>query len=282
VSLLHALVLGLVQGLTEFIPVSSSGHLQLVPFIFGWKTPSVAFDVAVHFGTLVAVIYVFREEVMRLIRTAIHWRAADDADRMLLRLIVIGTIPAVVVGAVLNNWVESVFQRPVVISLLLGLTGYLLLSAETKFQELFVLSGEPRHSEPVRAPRPQEVMTDRDAWIIGGWQAVAILPGVSRSGATIGGALRLGLSRQAAARYSFLLSIPVIAGAIVFKLPDMVHKAGATGVGPFIVGILVSALSGFVAVKWFLRMIRLRGLRPFGVYCFFAMVAGLITALARG
>ncbi|HLW16478.1 MAG TPA: undecaprenyl-diphosphatase UppP [Actinomycetota bacterium] len=269
-SLLHALVLGLVQGLTEFIPVSSSGHLQLVPFIFGWKTPSVAFDVAVHFGTLLAVVYVFREEVMRLIRTVIHWRDAGDADRMLLRLIVIGTIPAVIVGAALNHWVESVFQRPVVISLLLGVTGYLLLSAETKAEA---------RTEPARAI---DELTNRDGAIVGGWQAFSILPGVSRSGATIGGAMRLGISRQAAARYSFLLSIPVIAGAILFKLPDMVHKAGATGVGPFIVGILMSALSGFVAVKWFLRMIRLKGLRPFGVYCFFAMVAGLITALARG
>lgn len=269
-SLLHALVLGLVQGLTEFIPVSSSGHLQLVPFIFGWKTPSVAFDVAVHFGTLVAVVYVFRDEVMRLIRTVLRWRDSSDVDRQLLRLIAIGTIPAIIVGAVLNHWVESVFQRPVVISLLLGVTGYLLLSAEAKAEA---------RTEPARAI---DELTDRDAAIVGGWQAVAILPGVSRSGATIGGALRLGVSRQAAARYSFLLSIPVIAGAIVFKLPDMVHKAGATGVGPFIVGIVMSALSGFVAVKWFLRMIRLKGLRPFGVYCFFAMVAGLITALARG
>ena len=269
-SLLHALVLGLVQGLTEFIPVSSSGHLQLVPFIFGWKTPSVAFDVAVHFGTLVAVVYVFREEVMRLIRTVLHWRESSEADRRLLRLIVIGTIPAIIVGGALNHWVESVFQRPVVISLLLGVTGYLLLSAETKAE--------------VREERPRALfeLTDRDAAVVGGWQAFAILPGVSRSGATIGGALRLGISRQVAARYSFLLSIPVITGAIVFKLPDMVHKAGATGVGSFIVGIIVSGLSGFVAVNWFLRMLRLKGLRPFGVYCFFAMVAGLITALARG
>jgi len=162
----------------------------------------------------------------------------------------------------------------------LGVTGYLLLSAETKFEALPVVSGGPGAER--RTPRTQEAMTQRDALIVGGWQAFAILPGVSRSGATIGGALRLGFSRQAAARYSFLLSIPVIAGAIVFKLPDMVHKAGATGVGSFIVGILVSALSGFVAVKWFLRMIRRKGLRPFGVYCFFAMVAGLIAALARG
>jgi undecaprenyl-diphosphatase len=224
----------------------------------------------VHFGTLVAVVYVFRHEVGVWIHTALHWRDSSDVDRKLLRLVVIGTIPAVIVGGVLNHWVESVFQRPVVISLLLGVTGYLLLSAETKASE---------RKEPARA---EEEMTDRDAGIIGAWQAFAILPGVSRSGSTIGGAMRLGLSRTAAARYSFMLSIPVIAGAIIFKLPDMFHQAGATGVGPFIIGIVVSGLVGFVAVKWFLRMIRIRGLRPFGIYCFFAMTAGLLTALARG
>ncbi len=279
-SLLHALVLGLVQGLTEFIPVSSSGHLQLVPFIFGWQTPSVAFDVAVHSGTLLAVVYVFRDEVMRWARALLHWGDSDPQDKMKLRLLVIATIPAVIVGGVLDHWIESVFQRPVVISLLLGVTGYLLLSAETKFHGLWVLPREPKSE--VRKPRPQQAMTDRDAMVIGAWQAAAILPGISRSGATIGGAMRRGLAREAAARFSFLMSIPVIFGAIVFKLPDMAHKAGATGVGPFIVGILVSALSGFVAVEWFLRMIRRKGLRPFGVYCFLAMVAGLITALARG
>ena len=121
-----------------------------------------------------------------------------------------------------------------------------------------------------------------DAGIIGAWQAFAILPGVSRSGSTIGGAMRRGISRKAAARYSFMLSIPVIAGAIVFRLPDMVHQAGSTGAGAFIIGIVVSGLVGFVAVNWFLRMIRIRGLRPFGLYCFFAMTAGLLTALARG
>ena len=269
-SLLHALVLGLVQGLTEFIPVSSSGHLQLVPFLFGWREPSIAFDVAIHFGTLVAVVYVFRHEVGSWIRTALHWRDSSELDRKMVRLVIIGTVPAVIVGGVLNNRVESVFQRPVAISLLLGVTGYLLLSAETKARG---------RKEP---PRAEEDMADRDAVIVGGWQAFAILPGISRSGATISGALRLGLSREAAARFSFILSIPVIAGAIVFKLPDMVHRAGATGVGPFLIGIVVSGLVGFVAVKWFLRMIRIRGLRPFGVYCFLAMTAGLLTALARG
>jgi len=269
-SALQAFVLGLVQGLTEFIPVSSSGHLQLVPFLFGWKEPTVAFDVAIHFGTLVAVIYVFREEVFGWLRVLRSWRTAHEEDRRLFRLIVIASIPAVIVGGILNNAIEDVFQRPVVVSLLLGVTGYLLMSAETKAEH---------RTEP---PREDAEIKSKDAGIIGLWQAFAILPGVSRSGATITGAMRLRISRAAAARFSFIMSIPVIAGAIVFKLPDMFHQGGATGAGPFLIGIVVSGIAGFVSVKWFLGLIQRRGLRPFGIYCFLAMIAGLLTALARG
>jgi len=149
-------VLGLVQGLTEFIPVSSSGHLQLVPFLFGWKEPTVAFDVAIHFGTLVAVIYVFRAEVLGWLRVLRSWRTASEEDRTLFRLVLIATIPAVIIGAILNHWIEDVFQRPVVVSLLLGVTGYLLMSAETKVEH---------RSEPTRGDHE---ITNKDAGIIGG------------------------------------------------------------------------------------------------------------------
>jgi undecaprenyl-diphosphatase len=270
VSILHGIVLGLVQGLTEFIPVSSSGHLQLVPFVFGWKEPTIAFDVAVHFGTLVAVMWYFREELRRWVETLLHWSTGEDRERHTIRMLILATVPAVIVGGVLNNKIEDVFQRPVIISLLLGVTGYLLMSAETKFE----------HKQ--HRAMDEHDLTPRDAGIIGVWQAVAILPGVSRSGATISGAERLGIPRQAAARFSFLMSIPVIAGAIVFKVPDMFNQ-GLSGSGPaMLLGVIVSGISGFFAVSWFLGIIDRRGLRPFGVYCFLAMVAGLITALARG
>ncbi|MGZ4121409.1 MAG: undecaprenyl-diphosphatase UppP [Actinomycetota bacterium] len=269
-SILQGFVLGLVQGLTEFLPVSSSGHLQLVPFMFGWHEPTIAFDVAVHLGTLIAVVYFFRDEVRGWVQTVLHWREAPGPDRKLVTLVAIGTIPAVVIGGIFDSSVERVFQRPVVVSLLLGVTGYLLLSAETRFEHA-----------TVRA-RDDKDLTGTDAAIVGGWQAVSILPGISRSGATISGAMRLGIERGAAARFSFLLSIPVIFGAIVFKLPDMAHQ-GLSGSGPaMVVGVVVSAFSGFFAVSWFLGIIDRRGLRPFGIYCFFAMVAGLLTGLARG
>jgi len=269
VSILHAFILGIVQGLTEFIPVSSSGHLQLVPFVVGWKEPTVAFDVAVHLGTLLAVAYVFREEIVLLVRTALSWKTAAEDDRRLLRMIVIATVPAAVVGAVLNSRIEDVFQRPVAISFLLGVTGYFLLSSETALE---------RREET----RDEASLKDPDAGIIGVAQAVAILPGISRSGATIGAGLHRGLSRPAAARFSFLLSIPIIAGAVIFKIPDMVHK-GFSGNGPaFLVGIATSAVVGFYVIVWFLHLVRHRSLRPFGVYCFIAMTVGLLTALARG
>jgi undecaprenyl-diphosphatase len=270
VSILHGIVLGLVQGLTEFIPVSSSGHLQLVPFVFGWKEPTIAFDVAVHFGTLVAVIWYFRDELRLWVEAVLKWSQASDREKHIIRLVVIGTIPAIVIGAAFNSKIEDIFQRPVVVSLLLGVTGYLLMSAETKFE----------HSET--RPVDEHALTDRDAIVVGGWQAFAILPGVSRSGATITGAMRRGISRRAAARYSFLLSIPIIAGAIVFKIPDMLDQ-GLAGSGPaMLLGVIVAGVSGFFAVSWFLGIIERRGLRPFGIYCFLAMVAGLVTGLARG
>lgn len=267
-SLLQALVLGLVQGLTEFLPVSSSGHLVLVPFLFGWKEPTLAFDVAVHIGTLAAVAYVYRARLAALARTATTWKSASEQDRSLLTFVVIATIPAAVIGAVFNSAIEEVFLSPVRVSFLLGLTGYFLMSSETIADH---------HQEP-----PRDAVDRGDAITLGIAQAVSILPGISRSGSTIGAGLRRGLSREAAARFSFLMSIPIIAGATIVKIPDMLSE-GASGNGmAFVVGVLASAISGFAAIKWFLGLLGRRSLRPFGVYCFLMMVVGLVTALARG
>lgn len=269
-SIFQALVLGLVQGLTEFLPVSSSGHLTLVPFLFGWDEPSLAFVVAVHLGTLAAVVAIFREQVSLLVRTARRRKEAPDYDRRLLRLVVIGTIPAVVVGAVFEGLIGDAFERPVLVSLLLGVTGSLLMSTESRAD----------HREAPR--RGDETMSQGDATAIGIAQAIAVLPGISRSGTTISAGMRVGLTRTTAARFSFLLSIPVIAGALIFEIPDMFSEAGRAGAAPFLFAIVASAVSGFYSIRWFLGMIQRRGLRPFGVYCFLAMVAGLVAALARG
>jgi len=270
VSLFQALILGLVQGLTEFIPVSSSGHLTLVPFIVGWEEPSLAFDVAVHAGTLAAVAWVFRERVADLFRTALHYRSATAFEQRLLKLIVIGTIPAVIVGITLEGPVSSVFERPVLVSFLLGLTGYFLMSTESIIE----------HRE--ERGRTESQIREVDAGVVGVGQALSVLPGISRSGATIVAGMRMGLDRVAATRFSFLLSVPILLGALLAQLPDMAGEGLAGDGDAFLVGIVASGVSGFVAVRWFIGVISRRGLRPFGVYLILAMTAGLITALARG
>lgn len=289
-SLLQALVLGLVQGLTEFLPISSSGHLTLVPFLFGWEPPSVSFDVAVHVGTLVSVVWVLRDRVSVLWRALRSWRDAPPEERHTIRMLAIGTVPAVIVGGALGGPVESVFQRPVLVSLFLGVTGYLLISTESRVDERAAEAkaaaeaqaagaGEPAPAAPNPGPRRVE---QRDAIAIGVAQAVAILPGISRSGATIAAGMRRGLPRVEAARFSFLLAIPVIVGAAIAKLPDLVGEGIESGFAAIVVGVVASALSGAYAVRWLLGLFARRSLRAFGTYCFLAMVAGLLTALARG
>jgi undecaprenyl-diphosphatase len=213
VSILEAIILGIVQGLTEFFPVSSDGHLVLVPFVAGWEQPSLAFIVATHIGTFIALVRVFWLDVVRLIETVLRWGQARAEDRKLVT------------------------------------------------------------SEDIGA---------RDAAIIGTAQTTALLPGISRSGMTIIAGLRLGLTRPVATRFSFLLSIPIIFGAIVFQLKDMISEGAGSGFGVFAVGIVASAVSGFWAIRTFLRLVQTRTLRPFGTYLLLAMVAGLLTALARG
>lgn len=265
-SIFRALILGLVQGATEFLPISSSGHLVLVPFILGWEEPSVGFDVAVHVGTLVSVVWVFRAEIAALARGV--FAARDPHQRKLMWLLIVGTIPAVIVGALLGGPLERVFERPVIVALLLTGTGWILLTGQSAFD------GTP-------SPRPLVQMNTGDAISVGVGQAIAVLPGISRSGTTITAGLLRGLEPVAAARYSFLLSVPVILGAAVVKAPDLANGAGA-GVGAMLMGVATGAVSGALAIRAFLGIIVRRGLRPFAIYCFFATTAGILAALARG
>lgn len=270
-SLFQAFVLGIVQGLTEFIPVSSDGHLTLVPFMLGWSEPGLAFTVALHIGTLIAVVVYFRAEVMVLARTLFGWGKASQTERKLLVLLAIGSVPAALVGLLFNSTIEESFERPVLAALLLGVTGFVLLSTETKVAHR---EGEPQ--------RTVDDVTQRDAAIIGVAQATALLPGISRSGMTISAGMRLGLEREQAARFSFLLAIPITIGAILLELPDMADHISATGAGAVFIGVVASAVSGFAAISWLLGLLRRRDMRPFGTYLVFAMIAGFLAALARG
>jgi undecaprenyl-diphosphatase len=269
VSLIQALILGIVQGLTEFLPVSSDGHLVLVPFIVGWPEPSLTFIVSTHIGTLAALLWVFRARVIEIIRAVIGGPGREP-DRRLAGLIVIGTVPGAVLGGIFASRVETTFERPVIAILLLGVTGWALLAAESSYEE--------RKEEP----RPEGALTPMDAGLIGLAQATAILPGISRSGTTIATGMLRGISRETAARFSFLLAIPITIGAVIVKIPDMIDEGASGAGGAMALGVLTSAVTGVLAIQAMLALVKRRGLRPFGVYCFFAMTAGLLTALARG
>lgn len=268
-GLLQGLILGLVQGLTEFLPVSSSGHLVLVPFVVGWDEPSVAFIVATHVGTLASVVWVFRDRITELLR-AIVGAARRPEDRRLVLLLAIGTLPAALVGGIFSSRIESSFERPVLVSFLLGVTGWALLSVESAYED---------RKEPARG---EDALRPADSAGIGVAQAISVLPGISRSGSTIAAGMALGISREAAARFSFLLSVPIIIGATIVKIPDLVREGAAGSGGAIAIGVVASFVTGVIAIRGMLALVTRRGLRPFGVYCFLAMTAGLLTALARG
>lgn len=287
---LQALILGLLQGATEFLPVSSSGHLVLFPFIMGWEEPTVAFDVAVHIGTLISVLIVFWDRIRPLLAAMFR---PDERNRHLLTLLFVGSIPAGIAGLAFASIFESAFGRPMFAAMFLGVTGYLLILGDrfTKehedrvAEEAAATRVAAARAEPLPETKPlrtEDTMDAIDALAIGAAQAAAILPGISRSGSTVVAGLRMGVSREAAVRYSFLLSIPAILGALIVQFPDLVKQSSGGDLPAILIGVVASAISGVIAIRWFIRLISTRGLKPFAIYCFLAMTAGLLAGLARG
>lgn len=257
-SIFQAVVLGLVQGLTEFLPVSSSAHLALAPWLLGWEDPGLAFDVALHMGTLVAVAWYFRrdwfeltESAVRLLRTR---RAESVADRRVL-LLIAATIPAGVGGLLLKEYAETVFRHPAVMATTLILLGVILWAVDRAASTARTLDG----------------LTARDAWLIGLAQVCALVPGVSRSGSTITAGRALGLDRGAAARFSFLMSFPIIGAAVILKLPDVLRDGGAAG--PLAAGIAAAAVSSWLAIAVLLRFVTRNS---FGVFAVYRVVLGVV------
>lgn len=258
--ILHAIVLGLVQGLSEFLPISSSGHLLLVPWLFGWNDfaePSTekAFDVALHLGTIVAAIAYFRRDITIYVREglgALTRRGQPvTPEGKVAWLLLASTVPAALIGAAFETWIDEQLGTPLIIAL--SLIGFGLLLA---------------WADRASGVRQIEHYTLADAVTVGAAQALALNPGTSRSGITITAARRLGFSRDAAARISFLMMIPVTGGAIAFKLVKMAADGGVPdGLGvPMVVGILTSAISGWVAVWGTLRLVRTKSFTPFVIY----------------
>lgn len=257
-SAIEGLVLGAVQGLTEFIPISSSGHLVLVPEALGWDAPGLAFDVMLHVASLVALLVYFGRDLTAIVRGSV---AGDSGARRMVWLLAIGTVPAALAGVLLNDFFEDAFEDARAAALQLLITAAILVGAE------LALARHRRHSEKLR--RLDDLRT-ADAIAVGVAQALAILPGISRSGSTIATGLALKVERDAAARFGFLLAIPALVGAALVEVPELsvatLTSSGAIG------GFLASLVTSYLAIAGLLRYLRSRTLYPFAVYC---VVAGV-------
>lgn len=270
-TLIQAIILGIVQGLTEFLPVSSSGHLVLGEALLGVvksEEIGVAFEVFVHFGTLLAVVTVYWAEIIRMVkaffsiftpnRMSLEQKYHQDSDFKWMVLILLGSLPAGIIGLTLEDLIENAFSSPLLVCFMLLVTATLLL-----------LSRFFRHED--------QKLNSTKALLIGCAQAFAILPGVSRSGSTITTALFLRMDRENAAKFSFLLSIPVIAGATLLKFNDLLSNPPANSILiNFAVGTLFSYLSGLLAIKFLLAIIRKGHLDWFAVYCYIVGIIGII------
>jgi undecaprenyl-diphosphatase len=271
----HAVVLGIVQGLSEFLPISSSGHLLLVPWLFRWHdfegnvSFEKAFDVALHLGTLVAVVGYFWRDLVTFVRDGVravlHRSERATPEGRLAWLFVLGSIPAAIAGALGEKTIEKHLGKPVLIALSLIAFGLLLGWADRR-----------------AGRRPIEELTTRNVLTIGTAQILALNPGTSRSGITMTAGRLLGFGRDAAARISFLLAVPVTAGAVAYKALKLAKDGVPDGfAGPMLVGIVTSGVFGWLAVWGTLRLIRTRTLLPFVIYRIAAGVFVLAVCLAR-
>ena len=267
----HAIVLGLVQGLTEFLPVSSSGHLLLVPWLMGWNdfadvSVEKAFDVALHLGTLIAVAGYFRKDLAKYIQDGLRMvfqrQRPSTPEGRLAWLLVVASIPAALFGAVFGNWVDENLGKPVIIGVSLMVFAVVLAWADRR-------PGERDFSQ----------MSRRDAGLIGMAQVLALNPGTSRSGISISAARLLGFDRDSAVRFSFLLSIPVTAGAVLVKLTKLLDDGVPDGLAmPMLIGIVTAGLSGWLAVAGLLRLIKTQTFNAFVIYRLAAGVAVVVIA----
>lgn len=267
-NILQALILGILQGATEFIPVSSSGHLVIAPWLLGWEKPSLLFDTMLHWGTLVAIFIVFWRDFLAMIRAwflSITQRSLADADARVAWFIIVGTLPAVVAALAFEEPLEAMFLNP------RGVGFFLLVTAAL----LFVSEQITRRRGG--AGRTLAQMTWLDAIVIGVAQAFALFPGVSRSGSTIATGLGVGVRRDQAARFSFLLGSPAFFGAGLLQIVKVMRADAAVltdGLAPIAVGFVASAVSGVLAIHFLLRYLRTRTLYIFSVYC---LGLGLLT-----
>ena len=280
-TIVEGILLGLVQGVTEFLPVSSSGHLALMRAVFGspvLKDYPLLFDVAVHAATILAVIIYFRREVLGVLggflviclsfskkyRPRPGSQAA--ADRLLFVYVIIASVPTAIISVLLKDYVEKQLQNPVPVGLMLLITGIILYLTH-------------RHRDPGREIKQ---MNPIDAALIGIIQGIAVIPGISRSGSTIGCGIMMGLDRKLAARFSFLIAVPAVLGACILKLPELFNKSAAGLVTPTLIGAAVAFVTGFVALVLLMQVLERRRLAYFAPYCWFVGLVAIIIGLVRG
>ena len=268
-SLFQSFVLGALQGLAEFLPISSSAHLALAPWAFGWPEPGLAFDVALHLGTLVAVLWYFRRDWLALAVAAysvIRERRVYTDEQRLVTWLIIATVPGAIAGLLFEKQAEHLFRAPSVIAVALIVMGALLWIVDVR---------------AARAARERSLgaMTWRDALLIGCAQAFAIIPGVSRSGATMTAGRALSFTRADSAKFSFMMSMPIIAAAAVLKLPKLISAGGLTP--SLIVGVATAAITGWLAIAILMRLVQHGGFRVFALYRFALGAAVLILVALR-
>ncbi|HEX6456612.1 MAG TPA: undecaprenyl-diphosphate phosphatase [Solirubrobacterales bacterium] len=280
ISYLQAIILGALQGIAEPFPISSLGHAVIVPSLLGWDIHQndeffLAFLVATHCATALVLFVFFWEDWKRIIagfvRSLRGQATTQDSDARLAWVIVVGTVPAGILGLALEHKLRTLFASPTAAAAFLVVNGFLLLG----FERLRRRPPRPGDYEGDADPRIAR-MSFKQAFAIGTAQAAALVPGISRSGVTMGGGLLTGLSNEDAARYAFLLATPIIGAAGVLKLPDLMGSAGDGVRGQALVGAIAAAVTTWFAVKFLLRYFETNRLSPFGVYC---IAAGLFSLL---
>ncbi|MPZ74052.1 MAG: hypothetical protein GEU74_12620 [Nitriliruptorales bacterium] len=305
----EAIFLGIVQGMTEFIPVSSSGHLVIVPYLAGWEHPGLAFDVAMHLGTAAAVVVYFRRELFAMARGVITRHPDADARvyRRLALLVAVASVPVAAAGLFLEALVGQAFEQPLVVAGSLMVTALLLVIGERRRSVRVRQAAQPSDAEAQQQPVPPgsgigggdddgpagrgllplgedpvdpagsslERMTVTQALVAGVFQVAALMPGISRSGSTISGAMLAGMTREAATRFSFLLSLPALVGAFALSLPDLRQPSDFSG-AMIAAGVAASFVSGYVAVRFLVAMVARDRLTGFAGYCVFVAVLTII------
>lgn len=263
-DILQSFLLGLIQGLTEFLPISSSGHLALGRYILGSDTEmGITFEVVVHFGTLCSIVIYYKTEILNLIKALFRFikspaEAKSEKDVKVIGFILISMIPAFIVGFTLKDYIEDIFMNPILVCGMLIVTGVILYL--TKFSK-----------------NPVGEVTTKKAFMIGLAQAFAMIPGISRSGSTISTSLYLGVSREEAANFSFLMVIPVIAGAMILEMGE-VFEVGISNsqISSLLVGFFTAFISGYYALKYLIIILKKQGFHYFAYYCWLVGGGGLI------